>query len=350
MESDLPILLITGVNGYLGSWITLKALQTKKYRVRGTVRDHTNKAKTGPLREALGDLFDELELVSADLTDNDSIARAVQGCDYILHVASPYPNDTPKNEDDVIKPAVDGTIAVLEACLGSTVKRVVTTSSCAAINDFTNGDMEYDESHWPEIIKTTTPYIKSKILAEKASWEYMDILTEEEKTFEFSTINPGIIIGPLLVKSTGVSQTIISSLLEGKYGSCPVVYFPYVDVRDVADAHLKALEAKPFERYALNSETLKFSDVGNMIYDKFKPMGYCVTHKDMYKTTAWIAGCFSGAVGSIYADWGVKCHVKNDKARKELGIEFIPIKDSVIEMCYSMMDHKLVADKRPKTT
>ena len=115
MESDLPILLITGVNGYLGSWITLKALQTKKYKVRGTVRDHTSKAKTAPLKEALGDLFDELELVSVDLSDKDSIAKAVAGCDFILHVASPYPNDTPKNEDDVIKPAVDGTIAVLEA-------------------------------------------------------------------------------------------------------------------------------------------------------------------------------------------------------------------------------------------
>jgi nucleoside-diphosphate-sugar epimerase len=350
MESDLPILLITGVNGYVGSWITKKALESKKYKVRGTVRDHKDKTKFEPLKEALGDLFDELELVSADLTDRDSIAKAVKGCQFVLHVASPFPASSPKDHDDVIKPAVNGTIAVLEACVDSTVKRVVTTSSCAAILDFSKGDAEYDETHWPEISKSTSAYVKSKILAEKASWDYIDILNEKEKTFDFCTVNPGLVVGPLLVKSTGTSQTIISSLLEGKYPSCPCAYLPFVDVRDVADAHLKALEAKPFERYALNTGTFKFGEIGTMINDNFSNMGYSVSHKDMYTATAWLAGFFDSDVASMYADWGIKVHVKNDKARKELGMEFIPVKDSIIEMCYSMMDHKLVEDKRPKDT
>lgn len=350
MESDskLPLLLITGINGYLGAWVTLKALESKKYRVRGTVRDHKNKEKLEPLKKAFGELFDQIELVSADLNDADSLAKAVKGCQYVLHVASPYPAASPKDEDEVIKPAVEGTIAILEACVGSTVKRVVTTSSCAAINDFSNGDADYDETHWPEITKSTTPYVKSKILAEKASWDYIDTLTKEERTFEFSTINPGVIIGPLLIKATGTSQKIISSLLEGKYPSCPQAYFPYIDVRDCADAHIRALEAKPFERYALTRGTYKFSEIGTIIRDNFEKMGYSVVYQDMYKLTAWAASFFDKDVDSIYNDWNVKCNILNDKATKELRLEYTELKDSVIEMCYSMMDHGLVEDKRPK--
>lgn len=350
MESDskLPLLLITGINGYLGAWVTLKALESKKYRVRGTVRDSKNKEKLAPLKKAFGDLFDQLELMSADLSDADSLAKAVQGCKYVLHVASPYPAASPKDEDEVIKPAVEGTISILEACVGSTVKRVVTTSSCAAINDFSNGDADYDETHWPEITKTTTAYVKSKILAEKASWDYIDTLSKEERTFEFSTVNPGVIIGPLLIKGTGTSQTIFSSLLEGKYPSCPKVYFPYIDVRDCADAHMKALEAKPFERYALTRGTYKLSEIGTIINDNFKDLGYSVVYKDMWKATAWIASFIDKDIDSVYNDWNVRCNILNDKAVKELGMEFTPIKDSVVEMCYSMMDHGLVVDKRPK--
>ena len=140
MDKSLPLLLITGINGFLGSWVTKKALDSGKYRVRGTIRDHTNKDKIELLKEAFGDQFDEIELVSANLLDNDSLAKAVEGCEYVLHVASPFPPASPKDEDEVIKPAVDGTIGILQACVNSTVKRVVTTSSIACIQDPSLGD------------------------------------------------------------------------------------------------------------------------------------------------------------------------------------------------------------------
>ena len=123
MEQTKPKLLITGINGYIGSWTTLKALESGEYIVRGTVRDAKNTSRLQPLKDAFGDKFDQLELFSADLTDKESLKKAVEGWDYVLHLASPFPAESPKNEDEVIKPAVDGTVGVLEAWVGSNVKK-----------------------------------------------------------------------------------------------------------------------------------------------------------------------------------------------------------------------------------
>ena len=137
--------------------------------------------------------FDELEIFSANLTDPESLREAVKGCDYVIHVASPLPAESPKDENEVIQPAVQGTVGILEAWVGSTVKKVVITSSCVAIFDYGEGEREVDESNWAEITNSTIPYFKSKILAEKEAWNFYDNLSD--KTFELSTINPGLVIG-----------------------------------------------------------------------------------------------------------------------------------------------------------
>lgn len=181
MQSEKPLLLITGINGFIGSWTTLRAVETGEYRIRGTVRDKDNEKKMATLREALGDAYDKIEFVNADLTDKKSLAAAAKGVDYVLHMASPFPATSPKNEDDVIKPAVEGTLGILEVVKGSKVKRVVITSSCAAILEYKNGSCEVDEETWPEINDRTAPYVKSKILAEKAAWDFINELNEDEK-------------------------------------------------------------------------------------------------------------------------------------------------------------------------
>jgi nucleoside-diphosphate-sugar epimerase len=183
MESK-PKLLITGITGYVASWVLYKALESGKYSVRGTVRDKDNAAKLKPVKEALGDLYDQLEIFSADLDDKESLAKAVEGCTYVLHLASPYPGSTPKNENDVIRPAVNGNLFTLEACVGSGVKKVVITSSCVAIMDFTQGDMEIDETFELVINKTMVAYTKSKILAEREAIKFMKELPKEKQTFE----------------------------------------------------------------------------------------------------------------------------------------------------------------------
>ena len=185
-------------------------------------------------------------------------------------------------------------------------------------------------------------------MAEKSAWEYIESLPEEEKTFEYVSINPGLVTGPLLVKAEGTSQIYISSLLMGTLPRIPKIYFPIVDVRDVAEAHIKALTAKPNERYALNESTLLFPEMGRIIHEEFAQYGYKVSQKELCKSVAWLLKFSNKDMKATYASWGVNCHVKNNKARKELGIDFISAKQSIIDMCYSMIDHGLVDDKRKK--
>lgn len=147
------------------------------------------------LRNVLGDKFDELELVNADLMDRDSLKNAVVGCEYVVHVASPIPIDSPKNEDDVIVPAVQGTLGMLEACVGSSVKRIIITGSCVSIFDFTKGDRDVDENDWATVNEFMTPYFKSKVIAETDAWKFFDNLTEDQKTFEMILVNPGLVLG-----------------------------------------------------------------------------------------------------------------------------------------------------------
>lgn len=167
-------MLITGITGYLGSLVCLEFLKDGEYTVRGTVRDPKNEERLAPLKAAFGELYSKLELVQADLLDEDSIVRAVEGCDYVVHTASPLPIKPPEDENIVIKPAVDGTLAVLRACHKHNVKKVVVTSSTVTITMKLSENQKdmYTESDWSDIEACYTAYDKSKLLAEKAAWEY----------------------------------------------------------------------------------------------------------------------------------------------------------------------------------
>ena len=146
-----PIVTITGITGYIGSHVCLLFLQDGSYHVRGTVRDKSKPEKMDPIKKSFGDLYDQLEIVEADLMNEESLANAIAGSTFVVHVASPYPAKKPKDENEVIRPAVDGTMAILRACRTNKVKRVVITSSCAAIMDVADEDRPdgaYDESLW----------------------------------------------------------------------------------------------------------------------------------------------------------------------------------------------------------
>lgn len=194
--TDDDLILVTGASGYIATHIVKKLLE-KGYRVRGTVRSLRDEKKVGPLRQLAQNSRFELELVEADLMNEDSWSNAVKGCTYVLHTASPFPLKQPSNEDELIRPAVNGTLFVFRACVqeGSRVKRVVLTSSIAAIagNTYKNG-YTYSEKDWPDV-QGLEPYLKSKTLAEKAAW---DFVRDREKNglpcFELSVINPGLVM------------------------------------------------------------------------------------------------------------------------------------------------------------
>ena len=174
--------------------------------MRGTVRSKTNEKRIEPLRKAFGSHFSQLELVEADLLDEESLINAIAGSDYVVHTASPFVTEAPKDENELIKPAVNGTLAVMKGCHAAKVKRVVITSSVAAIynvgDDKWPDDDIFTEADWTDIKSPTgsQPYHKSKALAEKAAWDYQKELPEDEK-FEIVTICPSLIVGPVLCGS-----------------------------------------------------------------------------------------------------------------------------------------------------
>jgi dihydroflavonol-4-reductase len=225
-----------------------------------------------PLKKAYGeDLFSQLELVEADLLNEESLIAACEGCTYIVHTASPFPLTPPKNEDELIKPAVEGTLAALKGAEKFGVKRVVITSSLAAVYAISPSlkKTQYSEHDWSDP-KVAKAYDKSKTLAEKAAWDFVKALPDDKK-IELATINPGWVLGPNLVTCSFSSGDGIKQFMDGSLPSYPLIKMPLVDVRDVAEAHLQAI-LKPEaagRRFFMASESMWMGDMCKILTDKW---------------------------------------------------------------------------------
>ena len=353
VDESVPLVLVTGATGYIASHAVQQLLASGKYRVRGTVRSLKNEEKVKELKGLVPDAKYPLDLCEADLQNEESWPPAVQGCKYVLHIASPFPSGVPKNPDVVIRPAVDGTLNVLKACAESgSVKKVVLTSSIAAISCGGIGhpnrqEHVYTEEDWspPE---ACPPYERSKTLAEKAAWDFLKELPEEKK-FDLAVINPGFVQGPAITKSSGTSVGFVKSVLTGKLPGTPDVSVGIVDVRDVARAHIVAME-KPEsngKRYLLVAESnISFQAVLQWMAAEFGPQGYKVGTMKIPKFVAWVVSVFSSDMKVIYPTIGKKIIYKNDRLINELGIQPIPAKQSFIETGYSIIELGMV----PKTS
>jgi dihydroflavonol-4-reductase len=291
--------------------------------------------------------------VSADLTKKETIEQAIEGCEYVLHVASPFPSESPKNDDELVKPAVEGTVAVLEACDTHNVKRVVITSSWATIEDFTLGDVEINEDHIAKIEKFQTPYVKSKIYAEESAFKTIDEInqkrTKEHKDkIEMVIVNPSFIVGPPLIKSDSTSVKSFAMLLEGKYPGIPPYHIRAIDVRDVAEAHIKALKLKPFERYALVATHYKWIESAEWVKEEFGKYGYKPNESEISTFLLWIGSFFDKDANSFYSCANVNFYLNTDKTKKALKMEYRDIKQSIIDMCYKIIELGIVVDKREK--
>ncbi|MGW7750970.1 SDR family oxidoreductase [Streptomyces violaceusniger] len=236
------LVLVTGGNGYLGTHV-ISGLLRSGHRVRTTVRSHGRATSAeASVRSAIAasgvDPGGRLDVVSADLTADDGWDDAMAGCTRVLHVASPFPSVQPKNADDLIVPARDGTLRVLRAARDHGVKRVVMTSSFAAVGYGAKDGDEYDESDWTDPADDNAPYIRSKTIAELAAW---DFVAEEGDGLELTVINPSGIFGPTLGPRLSASTELVKAMLEGAMEAAPRMHFGMVDVRDVADLHLRAM-------------------------------------------------------------------------------------------------------------
>jgi nucleoside-diphosphate-sugar epimerase len=271
------LILVTGASGYLASHV-VNTLLKDGYRVRGTVRSLKDEKKVRPLRD-LAKNGEHLELVEADLLNADSWKHAVKDCEVVMHVASPLPIETPSDEQLVLGPAINGTLNVLNASYEANVNRVVVTSSGLAVmgSDYQNG-RTYGEKDWGDE-NTKAVYCKSKILAEKAAWNFVaEKQKENKKKFELVVINPVLILGPILHDTIGTSMNRFLSVLGNKVEKIPNMYFPTCDVRDVARAHVLAAfnDEAVGKRIIIGSETnfIHMSRWAEILQKEFGPHGY----------------------------------------------------------------------------
>ncbi|MFT4798531.1 MAG: dihydroflavonol-4-reductase [Candidatus Azotimanducaceae bacterium] len=226
--------LITGASGFIGSHTVLEFLNNG-YEVRGTIR---NLAKTDDLKTMLAkhtEHIENLEFVAATLTEADGWTDAVAGCDGVIHIASPVPVEQPKDPEELIKPAREGALNVLKAAQAAGIKRVVLTSSVAAVSGNSKGDSApHTADDWTDINHpTANPYAMSKTLAEQAAWDFV----KQHDSMELVTIQPAMVLGPALEADYGSSLEVIYVLMTGKYPMLPHMGFGIVDVRDVAHLH-----------------------------------------------------------------------------------------------------------------
>ena len=266
-EDPGQTVLVTGGSGYLGGWCVIELLR-RGYTVRTTVRSLSREPQ---VRAAVGsevDPGDRLTVLAADLTSDEGWAEAVDGCAYVLHVASPFPPKQPKDPDELIVPAREGTLRVLRASLDAGVKRVVVTSSVAAIRLADGAAVRpLDERDWTDPNNQgLTPYVRSKTIAEQAAW---DLVRERGQEDRLSVVNPGAIIGPVLNDDLSYSLQAVQRLLDGVPG-VPRLGFSLVDVRDVADLELRAMTAPEAggERFIATTQFLWMGEMGEVLRER----------------------------------------------------------------------------------
>ena len=231
----MSTVLVTGGSGFIAAH-TIAQLLAAGHHVRTTVRQAVREQD---VRAMLNGRLDRLSFFVADLGADVGWSEAIAGCDYVLHIASPLPTSAPKHEDELIVPAREGTLRVLRAARDAGVKRVVLTSSFAAIGYGHPPQLApFTESSWSEIRGPVSAYVKSKTLAERAAWKFM---AYESGALELAVVNPVAVLGPVLGQDFSASIQVVKRLLDGAVPGCPRLCFGIVDVRDVAELHIRCM-------------------------------------------------------------------------------------------------------------
>ncbi|XP_022337706.2 uncharacterized protein LOC111133530 [Crassostrea virginica] len=342
--TDSTLVLVTGAGGFIATHI-VKQLQEEGYRVRGTVRSLEDEERVKKLKELCPDAKHELELVEADLTKPESWEPAVKDVKYVIHVASPFPSQTPKEESELIQPAVEGTQAVLKACVAAkSVKRVVLTSSCAAVGWGPGADTAktYTEEDWMEPEKLNA-YGKSKTLAEKAAWDYVKELPDEDK-IELAVINPAYVMGPVLNGSLCTSSEVVKRIMEREKPFVAKLNFPVVDVRDVAAAHVKAMTSDDAagKRHLIVNTNVWMKEMAVILSKEFKSQGYNIPTANCPQPILWLTSFFDRTIKMVLPDVGKVYKFDNTRMKDVLQITPREVKDTLIDMAYSLIDAGLV--------
>jgi nucleoside-diphosphate-sugar epimerase len=335
----MSTVLVTGGSGFVGVHCILQLVDAG-HRVRTTVRNlEREKDVRTMLKQGGSEPGGRLSVVAADLESDAGWPEAVAGCDYVLHVASPFPAGVPKHDDELIVPAREGALRVLRAARDAGVKRVVLTSSFAAIGyGHPVRSAPFDETTWTDLTGDgLTAYVKSKTLAERAAW---DFIAKEGGGLELSVINPVGIFGPVLGPDYSTSILIVQRLMTGAVPGCPRLYFGVVDVRDVADLHLRAMThpgARGERFLAVAGDFMAMVEIAQVLKRRMGDRAKRVPTRQLPDWLVRLAAFRDPAVKLILPELGKVKNATNRKAKQVLGWEPRSNEDAIVATAESML-------------
>lgn len=338
------LVLVTGGSGYIGGWCIAELLK-RGYRVRTTVRNADREQSVRDAVASVVDPGDRLSFAVADLTADDGWAAAVEGADYVLHVASPLATTGVKNPDDVIIPARDGTLRVLRAATAAGVKRVVVTSAANAASPTSYKDERIsDETLWtdPDDPKLVT-YRRSKTLAERSAW---DFIAASGGSTELATVLPGAVFGPIMRTGDLGSVEIIARMLGGKLPGVPRIGLEVVDVRDLADIHIRAMTAPEAagQRFLATGEFVWMQDMARTLHDTYGPKGYRVATRQIPDLAVKLATKVGDpALREIAPQLGRRNRHSTEKAHRLLGWQPRPANQAICACADSLIEHGVLS-------
>jgi len=326
------LVLVTGGSGFIAMHCILKLLAAG-HPVRASVRSLAREPEVRATLKAAGvEAGDRLSFVAADLTADAGWTEAAAGCAYVLHVASPFPLNVPSHEDELIVPAREGALRVLRAARAAGVKRVVQTSSFAAVGyGHPPLDRPFNEHDWSNPDgEGVTAYAKSKTLAERAAWDFM---AREGGDMELAVVNPVGVFGPVLGADFSTSIEIVKRMLDGALPAVPRITFGVVDVRDVADLHLLAMtrpEAAGERFLAVAGQFVSLREIGLMLKRRMGDAARRVPTRELPDWLLRVVALFDKSVGQVVPELGKRKDAVNDKARRTLGWSPRSAEDAVV--------------------
>lgn len=333
-------ILVTGGTGYIGGEI-IDQLLARGYTVHTTVRDAAK--SEAKLRRRWPDAGEKLKVFSADLLSDEGWAQASAGCDAVMHVASPFPLDVPKNADDLIIPARDGTLRALEHALSAGIKRFIHTSSAAAIAYGQPHKNHFDYTDWTDLTKKPPPYIQSKTVAERAARDWVAMNAPD---MAYCSINPVAVFGPVYDDDMSTSVQLVKKIVDGSIPLIPNMGICITDVRDVAEAHIRALEAPADtvrgERFPTSQKFMWISEMADTIRARVPEHAGKVPTRRMPDWLAKFLALFMPEMRQIKGELGNVRDVSGKHTEEKLGYSFIPAEQTLEDTVRSLVAKDIV--------
>jgi len=339
--SSKPI-LVTGASGFVALHTIIQLLQ-QGYKVRGTLRTLSREAEVRETISKVVQANDQLEIISADLEQDAGWNEAMKDVEYVLHLASPFPLFEPKHEDELIIPAVQGTLRVLRAAHKAKVKRVVQVSSNAAISSGHNGEHKtFTEDDWSKL-ENIGAYPKSKTLAERAAWDFING-QENINKLELVTINPPLILGPIPNKNFRTSVELIRTYMLGQVPGVGRIKMGIVDVRDVAAAIILAMKTPEAagNRFICSGGVLWLKEIADILHKEYGKRGYKIPTLQFPSFVVRLVALFDKRIALVTnsLDWDYE--LSSEKAKRILNWQPRTYEEAILSMAESLIEQGLV--------